>query len=419
MTCPAQRCAIRRLTVIAVLIGFAISPVTHAQTITVLHSFTNNADGSNPTAGMIMDRAGNLYGTTSGVEMAVTSAAFELKAAGSGWLLKPLYDFTYDNRYVYGYALYTKPVFGPDGALYVAAQVGGNDACPAGCGTVVKLQPQARACGSVLCPWNVTVLYAFSGPADGIFPDQIIFGPDGSIYGTTLWGGSGGGCGGNGCGTVYKLTNTGGQYWTKTTLYEFHDTDGNYPIGGVTFDAAGNLYGTAIGGGNNDMGLVYELTPVANGFWTQTILHAFQRSDGDAPVGPLTKDASGNLYGVTKGGGANMGGTVFEVSPPGTFQTLYNLSINFFGGGANGGLLLDSAGNIYGTTLAGGINGDGIVFKLALVNGAWTFTDLHDFDIFDGQYPNGGLVFDTSGSIYGTAGYGGSIGRGTAWKLTP
>ncbi len=416
-----QRRPIRhRVLVASLFIMLAMAPAMRAQTLTVLHSFTNHADGANPTAGMIMDRAGNLYGTTSGVGMAATSSAFELKSVNSSWLLKPLFDFYYDERGAYGYSLTTKPVFGPDGALYAAAQFGGNDNCAAGCGTVLKLQPQARACGSVLCLWDVTVLYYFSGPPDGTFPDQIVFGADGSIYGTTLDGGTGGGCGGSGCGTVYKLTNSGGV-WTKTTLYNFSGNDGYYPIGGVIQDAAGKLYGATVSGGSGNMGIVYELSPVANGFWTQTILHTFQRSDGESPVGPLTPDATGNLYGVANGGGANMGGTVFELTQPGTwnFQTLYNLPISFFAGGPNGGLLLDSAGSIYGTTIGGGVNGLGVVYKLAFTNGTWNFTDLHDFMVFEGQQPNGGLIFDAGGNIYGTAGFGGNINRGTAWKLTP
>lgn len=424
MTCSAQRSAIRLLALGAAwFMVFATAPAIQAQTLTVLHSFTNHADGANPTAGMIMDRAGNLYGTTSAANTAATNSAFELKSMNSGWLLKPLADFDYNGRGAYGYALTTKPVIGPDGALYAAAQEGGNDNCfpgPVDCGTVIRLQPQARACGSVLCFWNPTVLYYFNGNLDGSLPAQIVFGADGSIYGTTLEGGTG--CsGGNGCGTVYKLTNTGGEYWTKTAIYEFHGNDGSYPFGGVIFDAAGNLYGVTNGGGANDEGVVYELTPVVNGFWTQTILHTFQRSDGEFPVGPLTMDASGNLYGVATGGGANMGGTVFELAQPGTwnFQTLYNLSINFFDAGPNGGLLLDSAGSIYGTTVGGGSNGLGVVYKLTFTNGTWNFTDLHDFIAFEGQQPNGGLIFDASGNIYGTTIFGGNINRGTAWELTP
>ncbi len=192
-------------------------------------------------------------------------------------------------------------------------------------------------------------------------------------------------------------------------------------MGGVIFDSAGNLYGITRSGGSNNLGVVFKLTP-AQGFWTQTILHTFQGgSDGEDPGWPLTMDASGNLYGVAEGGGSGNGGTVFELSPPGAwnFQTLYSFSAGSNDGPPNGGLLLDSSGNIYGTT-NGGSNHSGIIFKLALTNGTWSLTDLHDFIPSEGLQPNGSLIFDAQGNLYGTSQLGGPPGSiGTAWKFTP
>jgi uncharacterized repeat protein (TIGR03803 family) len=419
MTCSMRRGAARPTGVMAVLlVVITMATAVHAQSFTVLHSFTNGEDGANPKAGLTMDRGGNLYGTTSGGTSA-TSSAFELKQSQSSWVLKPLFDLPYDQRGTYGYGLDSKPVIAGNGTLYAAAPQGGNDNCQIDCGLVLKLQPPPSICETVFCLWNASVLYAFNGLSDGMAPDQIVLDSAGNVYGTTLYGGTGGTCAGYGCGTVYQLTNSGGV-WTKNDLYEFHGTDGQYPIGGVIFDAAGNLYGVANRGGSEDFGIVYELSAVAGGFWTQTILYSFHGTDGRYPEGPLIMDASGNLYGTTQTGGTDIGGTTWELSQtsPGTWalQTLYNFPVL---PRANGGLAMDAAGNIYGTTERGGANNSGILYKLTLSNGSWSYTDLHDFSTSDGYPPNGGPILDANGNIYGTSYNGGSQGYGTAWELTP
>jgi hypothetical protein len=419
MTCSMRRGAARPTVVMAALL-FVITMATavHAQSFTVLHSFTNGEDGAHPKAGLIMDRGGNLYGTTSGGTSG-TSSAFELKQSQSGWVLKPLFDFLYSERGADGYGLDSKPVIASNGTLYAAAPQGGNDNCQIDCGLVLKLQPPPTICASVFCPWNATVLYAFNGLSDGMAPDQIVLDSAGNVYGTTLYGGTGGTCAGYGCGTAYQLTNSGGV-WSKNDLYEFDGDDGQYPIGGVIFDAAGNLYGAANRGGSDDYGIIYELSPVVGGLWTQTILYSFHGTDGKYPMGPLIMDASGNLYGTTQTGGSDIGGTVWELSQtsPGTWtlQTLYNFSVI---PKPNGGLGLDAAGSIYGTTEQGGVNHSGTLYKLALSNGNWSYTDLHDFSASDGNTPNGGPIVDANGNIYGTSYNGGSQGYGTAWELTP
>jgi len=419
MRCPRQCGATRRTAVMAAFfVVLAMSAAMQAQSFTILHSFADGEDGAYPKAGLAIDRAGNLWGTTSG-GTSNASSAFELKQAGSGWVLKPLFDFSYSDRGMYGYGLASKPAIARDGTLYAAAPQGGNDNCQIDCGLVLKLQPPPNICSSVICLWNATVLYAFNGLSDGMAPDQIILDSSGNIYGTTLYGGTGASCSGYGCGTVYQLTNSGGA-WTKSTLYEFQGSDGQYPIGGVIFDAAGNLYGVADRGGADNYGIVYELSPVGNGLWTETILHSFLGTDGKYPLGPLLMDASGNLYGTTQQGGSDIGGTVFELSQssPGTWtlQTLYAFSVI---PKATGGLAMDSAGNIYGTTQHAGANNDGTVYKLTPSNGNWIYTDLHDFSASDGSTPNGGPIVDANGNIYGTSYSGGSQGLGTAWKLTP
>ena len=405
--------AIVATTLLCILAAITTQPA-QAQTLTVLHTFNGGLDGGSPAAGLTMDRAGNLYGTTSGYYGNQTSSVFELKSIPAGWLLNPIFTF-YPNTQSQGYGPYGKVVFGPDGALYGSARTGGTNICDnQGCGTIFKLQPHPTFCNSFLCEWNITVLYDFS-PDSGAFPDQIIFGPDGSIYGTTLIGGNTGNNCPNGCGTVFRLTNSGGT-WTRDILYEFSGTDGNYPQGGVVLDSAGNLYGTTYNGGTYNQGVLYKLSP-AQGFWTETVLQNFS-ADGANPVGPLTMDAAGNMYGATMGGYLGVG-TVFEMSPGGNLQTLYTI---YAAREPQGGLLLDSAGNIYGVQYLGGPDRDGSIYKLTQTNGTWTYTDLYDFHGEpDGQFPTGGLVMDAQGNLYGTCSGGGSNGAfgGTAWKFTP
>ena len=164
----------------------------------------------------------------------------------------------------------------------------------------------------------------------------------------------------------------------------------------------------------------------SGGGWTKTILHNFQCSDGAGPWGNLIADQSGNLYGATAGGGANNGGVVFELSQPGswTYNLLYSFPANSY---PEGTLVFDGSGNLYGTTFDGGAYGEGTAYKLTPSNGSWTATDLHDFQSSDGELPNGGLVFDSAGNLYGTTQAGGigfngpcyGIGCGTVWEITP
>lgn len=402
------------------LAGVSAAP---AQTFQVLHAFQNGQDGAGPTAGLTMDGAGRLYGTTAGGDFVYGGSAFKMTGSGSGWVLSPLYDFT---EKVDGWAPGSLTV-GPDGAFYGVALVGGTyQQCDEGdgCGLVFRLQPPPRSCSSFLCPWVETVLYDFQGAGDGYLPvGNVVFDSAGNLYGLTLYGGTGF-CSGVGCGTVFKLSPSGGS-WTKSTIYNFmQGSDGYYPLGGLWMDAAGNLYGTADGGSGGN-GVVYELT-LGSPLWTQTVLHSFQGSDGAFPESPLIPDASGNLYGVTEGGGANDSGTVFELTQPGTwnFQSLYSFPHYPAGDQPNGPLAMDSAGNLYGTTGQGGANEVGILFELTLSNGSWLETDLHDFSFNDGEPPNGGVVVDANGNLYGTSSMGGStngcyIGCGTVWEFTP
>ena len=403
----------------ALVLALVAIQSAQAQTFNVIHSFTGGGDGT-PEAGLTMDKAGNLYGTTSGGSNG-NGMAFKLSYNGSGWLLTPLHSFAGGND---GANPYARVIFGPDGSLYGTTFRGGGGACSdlygVGCGTVFKLRPPAAACKTALCPWKETVLYRFTGGSDGAYPylGDLVFDQAGNLYGTTLHGGISS-CSGGGCGTVYKLSPSNGS-WTLSVLYSFAGgNDGGQPGAGVIFDKAGNLYGTASAFGGHGGGAVFQLTPSGSG-WTEKVLYSFQGgNDGAYPISTLVFDANGNLYGTTSSSGPSGGGTVFMLAPSGGSWTYTSLH-GFTGGlGPEAGVILDAANNLYGTTVHDGAYGTGSVFELASSSGAWVYTPLHDFTGgSDGAYPISTLVFDANGNLYGTASADGANGNGVIFELT-
>lgn len=403
------------LALLAIIFVAMLALPSQAQTFTVLHTFTGAGDGSEPNAGLTIDRGGNFYGTTYD-GAAGYGTVFKLSRAGSGWLLTTLYEFQGGDD---GAMPETRVVFGLDGSLYGTTSSGGG-----GNGTVFNLRPPASNCRSSYCPWTETVLYRFLGGSDGANPQygDLTFDAAGNIYGTTSSGG--GGCTAYaGCGVVFKLTSSGGQ-WTESVLYAFENGNGQTPFSGVIFDSAGNLYGTALYGGTQDQGTVYELTQSGSG-WTETTLHNFGPApDGANPFGGLAIDQHGNLYGTTSDGGTGSSGTVYELQPAGgnwIYITLYSFS-GF--GGSRDTPTLDASGNLYATVYDGGDNGFGNVFKVSPGPGGRTYTDLHDFNFTEGYSPLGGVVLDSNGNLYGTTQLGGGIpscgiGCGVIWEITP
>jgi len=216
---------------------------------------------------------------------------------------------------------------------------------------------------------------------------------------------------------------------TETVLYSFNITDGELPYAGLVFGKNGSLYGTTVDGGTYSYGTVFELSPAAGGGWTETVLHNFgQGKDGSLPIGGLIFDKVGHLYGTTEYGGTGPCkvvlsgcGTVFELSPGSggwSYKEIYPLPGN--GWGAYERLVMDGGGNLYGTLFEGTYSGYGSVFKLTPSNGGWTYTSLHDFtDGDDGANPYGGLVLDSNGNLYGTTEAGGAFGYGAVFEITP
>jgi uncharacterized repeat protein (TIGR03803 family) len=276
------------------------------------------------------------------------------------------------------------------------------------------------------------VLYSFN--SDGVYGispySSLIFDAAGNLYGTTLAGGSLT-CSADshgGCGTVFELSPNGRGGWSEKVLYAFPSSglNGAGPTAGLVFDASGNLYGTTSAGGPGLNGTVFQLAPQTDGSWTEKILHSFDNNgkDGSSPVTPLTIDGSGNLYGTTRNGGAYSSGTVFELKPS-TGGSWIEKVLHSFGSGTDGaseegGLILDHAGNLYGTTFYGGAYSLGTVFELSPTAGGWTESVLHNFgNGTDARYPWTSLIFDASGNLYGATLGGGGLGDGTVFELSP
>jgi uncharacterized repeat protein (TIGR03803 family) len=366
---------------------------------TVLHNFNNNGtDGASPQAGLIVDGAGNLYGTTNNGGTYNYGTVFELTpAAGGSYTEKVLHNFTNGAD---GGNPQSGLILDGAGNLYGTTYVGGNY----GYGTAFELTPAGNG------TWNEKVLYSF-GSGNTAYPTSgLIFDGAGNLYGTTLQGGPAQG------GSVFELSPAGGGNWTERDLHDFGSlSSGLYPYGGVVFDGAGNLYGTTSTGGTSSGGTVFEL---AAGSWTMRVLHNFSGgADGEAPYAGLVL-AAGNLYGTTSGGGSS-GGTVFEFTPAGgggwTYQVVHNFGTGNDGSTPYAGLIADTAGNLYGTTLGGGTYGGGSVFRFNAHGGVV----LHSFGLPEGYGPVASLIFDTAGNLYGTAQFGGTYGYGTVFQVIP
>lgn len=396
---------------IALALAAGITVSAQPPTFTVLHSFAGpTGDGANPAGALIMDAAGNFYGTTAfggitncGVNGLVgCGTVFKIDAAGNETVL---YRFS-----------------GPDGAIPAAGLVmdaagnlygttvngGGAGPCRIGCGTVFKLDPSG----------NETVVHAFTGGPDGGNPTApLIMDSSGALYGTTGFGGIVP-CGviQAGCGTVFKLDPATGQ---EMVLHSFTRAEGGEPSAALIMDTAGNFYSTTFRAGPFGVGTVFKLDPLGN----LTVLHGFTDGiDGGNSAASLIMDTAGNLYGTTETGGAFLFGTVFELSPSGTLTP-----IHAFTGGSDGGslalegvpsagLIMDPAQNLYGAVSSGGDGGFGTVFKIDTAN---TFTVLHSFTGgSDGGNPIANLIMDAGGNFLSTASaIEDSSSLGTVFKL--
>ena len=340
--------------------------------------------------------------------------------SGSGWQFHLLYSFYgWTEQTTDGSGPFSRVVIGSDGVLYGTTHSGGDgNGCRElhGCGILYSLKPpNADHRGG----WQEAVLFMF-GDLQGNNPDRgdLVFDSAGNIYGTTRNGGA------YEQGTVYELTPEKGGSWTEQVVYSFTGSpDGASPMDGPVFDRTGNLYGTTYAGGANGWGMIYQLASTASG-WTESVVHDFQNgSDGRIPMSNLIFDNSGNLYGATQAGEANGGETLFELMLQS--NGIWRLK-TFFGFpgpeqiGPYGSVVMDRAGNLYGTNCSGGAHNWGSVFKLTPFHGAWSYTSLHEFTGGDdGGTPYGILSLDANGNLYGTTYAGGLNGNGVVFEITP
>jgi len=412
------------LTVLATAALFAATTAA-AQVETVLHNFgSKSQDGAYPLSTLVFDSAGNLYGTTGEGGVCGYGVVFELSPkSGGGWTEKNLHSFNFNGAD--GFYPYAGLIFDSAGNLYGTTSDGGDggDCGVDGCGTVFELLPQSGGA------WMERIVYSFkANGVDGFGPlGGLVFDSSGHLYGVTAFGGA------YGQGIVFELAPKTGGGFGERILHTFHYDgtsffDGANPLAGLVSDASGNLYGTANGGGAHGWGAVFEMKRSASGGWSEKSLYSFDHNgtDGVTPIAGVTFGSSGNLYGTTVNGGVSGLGTVFELTPQtgGNWSEaiLHSFSQNDTDGfNPYGGVLFDASGNLYGTTAGGGSGSSaaGTVYELTPTSGGeWNEDILFSFSR-SGSSPEAGLVFDASGNLYGTTQSGGAFNLGTVFEITP
>lgn len=387
------------LSLLATLLAGAILATlpAHAQTYTLLYTFTGGTDGANPVGTLAIDGSGNLFGTTytggtaSGCAPGTgCGTVFEFTKAGT---LKVLYTFAGG---LDGGNPTTGLIRDGVGNLYGTADYAGQFLN----GVAYKVPKTG----------GQSVLYAFKGGPNDVGPHLSALTRDsaGNLYGTGELGGA------NALGGVFKIT--GG---TDRVLYSFlnNHIDGGAPLGGVVRDGGGNLYGTTLNGGTNSVGTVFRVSSTG----IEKLLNTFPGAPGNSsPYSGVIRDSAGNLYGTTYAGGAIGNGTVYALNKSGVQTFLFSFNQSD-GGAPYAGLVRDKAGNLYGTTTIGGTGFSGTVFK---IDPSGNETVLHSFNGTDGANPYGGLILDSAGNLYGTTRNGGGSkacagGCGVIFKITP
>lgn len=392
---------------------------------TVVYSFSDPNGDVLPQAGVISDAEGNLYGTTFYGGTYDFGMVYELSWTASGWTETILHSFNVDG--VDGFYPTGSLTFDSAGNLYGTTQFGGSGNCSVGfgCGTIFKLSPAGNG------TWNETILHEFKGSDGWQVHAGLVFDSNGNLYGATVNGGK------FGWGTVFELSPAKNGNWTLRNLHSFSGgMDGGVPYGNVVLDSAGNIYGLTYEGGGvtsacrYGCGTAFELVRGQNGHWTGKVLHNFTTSSGDGqyPFGSLVLDKQGNLYGTaSSGGGSSNSGIVFELSPSSSGEWSETVIHNFNdsatdGAGPSAALIFDSTGNLYSTTIGGGSEGRGTVFELSPAGGGtWTETILYSFSSqgSDGYSPNGDLILDKAGNLYGVTASGGQSQDGAVFEVTP
>ncbi|MGA8233785.1 MAG: choice-of-anchor tandem repeat GloVer-containing protein [Candidatus Acidiferrales bacterium] len=414
------------LVLVILISGMVFAPSAKAQSndIVTLYSFTGGTDGARPVASVVLDWEDNIYGTTldgggSTACQGGCGTVFKLDKTGKETVLHS-FGSSPD-----GANPFSGVVLDFRGNLYGTTSGGGGY----GFGTVYKVDREG----------NETVLHSFSGPPDGNYPiGGLVLDLAGNLYGTTAYGGQVSvSCrqdtGESGCGVVFKLDPSG----KETILHSFAGTpdlgaevaevscglpttavcDGAFPAAGLTWDWAGNLYGTTVYGGSdvNDTGTVFKIDPKTG---NETVIYDLGYTDPQNPSAGVVLDWEGNIYGTTsfEGAGAGNGGNgaVYKIDPAGNLTLLHTFTIPPDGFDPEGSLVLDLAGSVYGTTSGGGAYPyGGTVFKLDKTGNETVLT----FNGTDGAGPMAGLAWDWAGNLYGTTSGGGAYGAGTVFKI--
>jgi uncharacterized repeat protein (TIGR03803 family) len=386
------------------MFGVGSALATPAHSYQVVHDFTGGADGGAPPYTLLVDKKGDFIGTASFGGQNNDGIVFKLMEKDSGWKIEPIYEFTdQDGEPGWGITLVR-------GSLYTNA--GYAEVMGGPCGSALQLN-RANAPADAAQRSSV-LMHTYVEKEDGCPTGNLVLDRAGNAYGVTQGGGA------NGWGSVLELT-AGGSGWTETILYSFQGgDDGGLPYSGLTFDKAGNLYGTASARGAGGAGTVFELSPSGSS-WTFNLVHSFAgAADGAQPVAGLAFDKAGDLVGATTSGGSNGGGTVFELTPAQGSWTFGVLADMTGSDGPVAALTLDSKGAIYGTNFMDGAFGYGSVFKLTSSKSGWVYKDLHDFTGgSDGGYPGGSVVPGADGNLYGTAVLGGADNFGVIYQVAP
>jgi uncharacterized repeat protein (TIGR03803 family) len=382
--------------VLVVAFGFAICARAVDKEI-ILHRFNPSTGEFGPAGKLLMDKAGNLYGAAAEGGANGRGVIFELSpSSGGGWSYKVIYTF-----------LGVTGDGGPTGSLLMDSAGNLYGTANAYAGEIFELSPNGTG------GWTETVLYTIS-QNDGLSVSPVVMDGAGNLYGTVAYG-----PGYNGVGFVFKEGRNTDGVWQFQVLFEFGEADGAQPWGGVIVDASGNLYGTTALGGTstncaNGCGVVYALTESSQGMWNEKVIHQFTGTNGSDPQGSLMMDAAGNLYGTTQTGGSKGFGIVFKLTKTGSGWKSSALRA-FTDANGDGAIpnteLVMMNGNLYGTTDSGGggqslcgkwgAEGCGEAFELSPAGSLWHKVTLHNFTGgSDGEYPQG-LIVDANGNAYG------------------
>ncbi len=403
---PRQVPSVTLACALTTAVFLVVTGIATAQTFTVLHSFgSTSQDGTKPLRALIFDSLGNLYGSTSLGGTQGFGTIYRVDPAGN-------------ETVVYNFCCHWSPqeIIRYKAHIYGSAIVPG---CKDGCGSFFEFSGESSLVRHILAVES------------GLVPNQgLAVDASGNLYGTTPTGRSGIGCGATGCGTVYSVNNG-----KMIVLYQFTGAPGGaYPIGGVTLDSAGNIFGTTAGGGKYGAGIAFELSPNGDGTWKEQTIFSYGRV-GDGEQGSLQAlliDSRENIYGSSPYGGLGGGkgsyccGEIYKMrqNSDGSWKknTLYAFRNIADGAYPTGNLVRDKHANLYGTTQYGGAPQYGTVYKID-PNGVETVLHVFSGETDDGMYPSG-VFIDAAGNLYGTTEYGGAgcaekYGCGTVFKITP